>query len=99
MSNDITPGSQPHESATGGDHEKAKTFKIQIDKVPFEVANPNPTGSELLTLAGKAPVEQHAIYLRMKEGQPRRIGLTEPVDLTKPGVERFVTLPLDQTEG
>lgn len=89
-----------HDQAASPKEPEVKAFKIQIDKVPFEVKNPTPTGRELLTLAGKLPVEQHAIYQRMKEGaQPKRIGLDEHVDLTQPGVERFVTLPLDQTEG
>lgn len=78
---------------------EVKTFKIQIDKAPFETKNPSPTGRDLLVLAGKVPVEQHAIYLRVKEGQPKRIAPDEQVDLTQPGVEKFVTLPLDQTEG
>lgn len=89
-----------HDQAASPKEPEVKGFKIQIDKVPFEVKNPTPTGRELLTLAGKVPVEQHAIYLRVKEGgQPKRIALDEHVDLTQPGVERFVTLPLDQTEG
>lgn len=78
---------------------KTRLFKIQIDKLIFEVLNPTPTGRELLTIAGKVPPEQFAIYLKTKEGQPQRIGLDDKVDLREPGVERFVTLPLDQTEG
>ena len=58
-----------------------------------------PTGRELLALAGKAPVEQFGIYLRVPGTQPQRIGLDEKVDLSSSGVDRFVTLPLDQTEG
>ncbi len=94
-----TPGHRHSDGQEGGGHEKHKKYKIQIDKVPYEVADPEPTGRQLLELAGKIPVEHFAIYLRMKEGQPQRIRLDEHVDLAKPGVERFVTLPLDQTEG
>jgi len=78
---------------------KPRTFKIEIDKKHYETQNPKPTGAELLTLAGKTPPEQFALYLRVKGNQPERIGLADHVDLTEPGVERFVTLPLDQTEG
>ena len=92
-----------HESPSGeGGSEhggKARTFKIQIDKAFFDVHNATPTGRELLTLAGKVPPEHFAIYLKTKGSQPQRIGLDEKVDLREPGVERFVTLPLDQTEG
>jgi hypothetical protein len=78
---------------------KVRTFKIQIDKPFYEIQNPTPTGRELLQLAGKVPPEQFAIYLKGKGSQPQRIELNEKVDLREPGVERFVTLPLDQTEG
>ena len=74
-------------------------YKIQIDKDIYEPPVLRMTGRELLELAGKKPAEQYAIYLKVKGEQPRRIGLDEKIDLSKPGVERFVTLPLDQTEG
>ncbi len=78
---------------------RVTTFRVQIDKSLFDISNPTPTGRDLLIKAGKAPPEQFALYLRVRGSQPRRIQLTEVVDLRAPGVERFVTLPLDQTEG
>lgn len=80
-------------------HPKQKAYKILIDKIFYEITNPTPTGRELLIVAGKQPPDQFAIYLKLPGQQPRRIGLDEKVDLREPGVERFVTLPLDQTEG
>lgn len=74
-------------------------YKIQIDKDIYLTPNPNPMGRELLEIAKKTPIEQFAIYLKVAEGSPRRIGLEEKVNITEPGVERFLTLPLDQTEG
>ncbi len=73
-------------------------FKIQIDKQQLETSVATPSARELLVLAGKVPVERFALYLKSK-GQPRRLELDERVDLREPGVEKFVTLPLDQTEG
>ena len=73
--------------------------KVQIDKNYFEAPTPRMTGRELLELAGKKPAEDFAIYRKIKGGQPERIGLDEKIDLSRPGVERFLTLPLDQTEG
>lgn len=78
---------------------KPQSFNIQIDKAHLVTENPTPTGRFLLTLAGKIPTEQFAIYLKVKGGQPQRIELEVEVDLREPGTERFVTLPLDQTEG
>ena len=76
-----------------------KEYKVQIDKDFYESAVSRLTGRELLELAGKKPAEQFRIYLKVKGEQPRRIGLDEKIDLGQPGVERFVTLPLDQTDG
>jgi hypothetical protein len=36
---------------------------------------------------------------RFHGGKTERIGFNQEVDFTTSGVERFVTLPLDQTEG
>ena len=74
-------------------------YKIQIDKDIYPIDHPLPTGRELLDIAKKRPVEQFAIYLKVTDGPPQRIALDQKVDLRQPGVERFVTLPLDQTEG
>jgi len=93
----------PNENNAAGGGERVGRppvlFKIQIDKQLHDVRDATPTGRFLLELAGKKPPEQFALYLKPKGGQPKRIGLDETVDLRAPGVERFVTLPLDQTEG
>ena len=57
------------------------------------------TGRELLTLAGKCPPEKFKIFQKIRGGTLEPIELDEKADFTQPGVERFVTLPLDQTEG
>jgi hypothetical protein len=82
-------------------HQDAKkvSYKVTIDKGHHETTNPTPTGRDLLNLAGRVPVEQFGLYLKEKGQQPKRVGLDEVVDLRVPGTERFVTLPLDQTEG
>ena len=74
-------------------------YKIQIDKDIYSVDHPLLTGRELLEVAKKTPAEQFAIYLKAADGPPRRIGLDEKLDLRQPGVDCFLTLPLDQTEG
>ncbi|KKC24354.1 multiubiquitin domain-containing protein [Sphingomonas sp. SRS2] len=83
---------------TDGKDKQPKEYKFQIDKEHYETANPTPTARELLTIAGKLPVERFALYSKGK-GQPRRLELDERVDLREPGNEKFLTLPLDQTEG
>lgn len=77
---------------------KPQTYTIRIDKEQYEVSEATMTGRQLLTLAGKTPVEQYTIYEK-KRGQTIPLGLDAVADLTEPGRDRFVTLPLDQTEG
>ena len=80
-------------------HDRRHGYRVQIDRDFFDAPEARMTGRELLELAGKTPAEGHAIYLKVKGGQPRRLELDQKIDLSRPGVERFVTLPLDQTEG
>jgi hypothetical protein len=77
----------------------ARKYQIRIDKEKYVVEVPAMTGRELLVLAGKNPPERYMIVQRLQDGQTKRIGLDEVADFTAPGVERFMTLPLDQTEG
>ena len=78
---------------------KAKRYVIRIDKVKHTVHVPHMTGRQLLELAGKTPPEKYSISQKLHGGQVKPIGLDEVADFTKHGVERFMTLPLDQTEG
>lgn len=78
---------------------KAKSYRIRIDKNQYVVNVSEMTGRELLNLAGKVPATNYLIYQTLHGGEPRKIGLDEKVDFTTPGVERFRTLPLDQTDG
>lgn len=77
----------------------AKIYRIRIDKQKYDVNASSLTGRELLELAGKCPPERHMISEKMHGGHAQKIGLDERADFTRHGVERFMTLPLDQTEG
>ena len=77
---------------------KGKKYRIRIDKDKYTVSVPQMTGLELLELAKKDP-EQNNIYQKFNHGEMKKIALDEQVDFTTPGIERFCTLPLDQTEG
>lgn len=86
-------------AASGRRPPRAKRYRIRIDRERYVVEVPSMTGRELLQLAGKRPVEQWMITQKLHSGEVKKIGLDEKVDFTAPGVERFMTLPLDQTEG
>jgi hypothetical protein len=83
----------------GGKPPKAKRYRIRVDREKFTVEVPEMTGRQILELAKKLPPENWLLNQKMKGGQVRAIGLNEVVDFTLPGVERFMTLPKDQTEG
>lgn len=74
-------------------------FKVKVDLEYFTFDDPRPTGRQILVKAGKIPPERFILRQRNFGHQTREIGLDEHVDLAAPGVERFVTLPRDQTDG
>lgn len=74
-------------------------YRIRIDKKKYDIEASAMTGRELLELAGKEPAERYRIDQKLRGGQTKQVGLGERVDFTTPGLERFMTLPLDQTEG
>jgi hypothetical protein len=74
-------------------------YRIRIDRQSYEVADLALTGRQLLRLAQKAPAERFMISQKFRGGAVRKLELDEAVDFTVPGVERFLTLAKDQTEG
>lgn len=90
---------EEHSKHHGDKPPKARRYIIRVDREKFTVEVPGMTGREILTLAGKTPPERYLLNQKFKHGQVKPIGLDEFVDFTAPGVERFTTLPKDQTEG
>jgi hypothetical protein len=76
-----------------------KKYKIRIDKERYKVDKQFITCREILTLAEKNPPEGYRLDMKFPGGQTEKIELDQTVDLANRGVERFVTLPLDATEG
>lgn len=74
-------------------------YQIRIDGERYLMEKANATGRELLIKAGKIPPEGYRLDQKLRGGATKKIGLEEVVDLAAPGVERFITLPLDPTEG
>lgn len=74
-------------------------YQIRIDGERYLMEKRRPTGRELLIKAGKTPPEGYRLDQKLRGGATKKIGLDDEVDLAAPGVERFITLPLDPTEG
>jgi hypothetical protein len=76
----------------------AKTYVIRIDKETYHVHKHNPTGEELLHLAGKNSTT-YKLYQVFRGRQPEPVAPHEHVDLRAHGIERFTTVPKDPKEG
>ncbi len=73
-------------------------YRIRVDRQHFVVDAHSLTGRQILKLVDKTP-EEFMLSQKFRGGEAKTIEPDEKVDLTKPGVERFMTLPLDPTEG
>ena|SRR6266568_9255877 len=74
-------------------------YIIMIDRLTYTVKQECMTGREILTLANKTPIERFQLNQRFKGGKVIKIGYDQKVCFTEPGIEKFMTIPLDQTEG
>lgn len=77
----------------------ARRYRIRVDREKYTVTVPKMSGRDLLKLAGKVPPERFTLTQKFRGGAVHPVGLDETVVFTTPGIERFMTLPLDQTEG
>jgi multiubiquitin len=77
----------------------AARYVIRVDKTTYPVAVSHMLGREILVVAGKVPPEDYKLTQKFHGGAAKTIGLDEDVDFRAPGVERFMTLKRDQTEG
>jgi len=76
---------------------KGRRYRIRVDRGHFVVDSPI-VGRDVLALVGKSP-NQWDLILKLRPRGQRVIGPDEPVDLTEPGVERFVTMKRQVTDG
>lgn len=74
-------------------------YLITVDRQKFKVKEECMKGREILILAGKTPPERFQLNQRFRGGKVVKVGYDEKVCFTAPGVEKFMTIPLDQTEG
>jgi hypothetical protein len=76
-----------------------RAFKFTIDDRQLEWGKPSISGRVLKSLAG-VPLDTYDVYLEVRGGgQDVLIRDTDLIDLSKPGIERFITLIRDTTEG
>jgi hypothetical protein len=78
---------------------KAKKYRIRVDKEYFIVEVSSMTGAQILKLANKTPIDRWMLNQKHRGGKISPVGPDQVVDFVEHEVERFMTLPKDQTEG
>ncbi len=78
---------------------KGHAYIITVDRQKYTVKEECMAGREILVLAGKTPHERFQLNQRFHGGKVVKVGYDQKVCFTEPGVEKFMTIPLDQTEG
>lgn len=78
---------------------RCRGYRIKIDGEHFIVHDPSITGREVLELAGLTPPANYTLRVTLAGQKPEKVGLDDKVDLTRRGIEKFKSLPRDQTEG
>lgn len=107
--NDIIPANQAHvecENITlsrqkGRPLRAADRYLIKVlapdgQSNLVEIADPVPTGRQILTAAGKIPVNHHLLLLFDDKGVLEEVNLDEPVDVYHRGVEQFIAFDSDR---
>jgi hypothetical protein len=95
----MTEQNSPKNSNQEGGNAEKKHYEIMIDRTPYKVEQECMTGREILKLAGKIPAERFQLNVRYRGGKVAKVGYDETICFSDPGIEKFMTLPLDQTEG
>lgn len=72
-----------------GKPSKNKKYVIKVDDQKVVFNKSEVTGKEILTEVGKTPVECFSLYQKFKGCDFEKISLTEIVDLSKHGLEKF----------
>jgi hypothetical protein len=83
---------------SGKEKPRSRRYRIRIDRNHHEIDDATPTGAQILALAGKS-AESHLLAQQISGGGPVTIRPDQTVDLLAKGVERFMTLPREATEG
>ena len=85
-------------SKSGKPAPERKTYRIRIDKEHFVVPGSSIIGYQILELVGKKP-SLYRLYQHFRGADSKVVDPKATVDLRAPGVERFTTMKLENTDG
>lgn len=82
-----------HYSNTNQKPPTGRRYQVKVDNLKLIFNYEKVSGKEILDAAGKTPAECFTLYQKLKNCDFEKIDLNEIVDLTRPGIEHFVTKP------
>lgn len=81
-------------------NDKSSDYKFTVDKQHLVSEEQHITGHAIMQIAGIAIDGTFGLYQKIKgKAMERIMNLEEEIDLSAKGIERFVSLPLEQQEG
>lgn len=83
----------------GQEPPECRGYRFKVDGEEFIVHERFITGERVLDMSGHTPVAEYTLRVKIAGQPPKKVGLHETIDLRAPGIEKFKTLPRDQTEG
>lgn len=86
------------EAKAGNPVRRARRYRLRIDSEYRVSTSATLTGRQILALVEKTP-EQFVLTQKIRGGGPKPVTADEIVDLRAPGLERFMTLARDATDG
>jgi hypothetical protein len=78
---------------------RKQEYIVMVDRTLITFDVECATGKVILERAGKVPFERFQLNQRLKGGKVEKVGYDQKVCFSDPGLEKFMTIPLDQTEG
>jgi hypothetical protein len=77
---------------------RAHHYKFRVDDHYYTTPKPELTGREILAFAGKTP-EGYSLRERRHHGKVEKVEPDQVEDLRERGIERFMTIPKENTDG
>lgn len=70
-----------------------KTWPLQVQGVTITLDTPTVIAREAIRLAGFDTAKPWQIFLKVRGEEKREIGIDDPIDLTRPGIEKLRLMP------
>lgn len=88
---DVTPSRHPNPGSF-----QVLVAGTDLQFRPLHLTDPEPTGRQIIDVAGGRPADEYAVLQWLKDGALERLRLDETTDLRQPGVERFIVAKSDR---